>query len=250
MQFTRFSYKIFEGVGVGLVDNPNSIPLHVPLGVPFKITNESDEFVENQPLEWFDDGVGTQIISSEDMLEIRKSHKKQALQKAEDLSKLIKIIQHDIELVVKDRETFFKKIYQVHKIDKLSSSVVSYAQENDNQYCEFACVPYVWEYLFKDLFINIRSSGYAETLRESNKKEFIKKQSFIDRATSIAEIDNIQFDFIFPSGVVINVNDKAHQILIDVQNDITLSSEKKQEITSLINALRDESGNFNLIKIY
>jgi len=162
--------------------------------------------------------------------------KKTQLDIAFNNSKLIRIEDTIVTLDIKhdtpQRDYFLNKFEQLSKEDMTSDTVITYHQPQDNVMYQFSAVPYIWNYIFINLFRIDRGTGFKEPLRLHNKKKYDKYCLDLNNANTIEDINKINCEFIMPNGITINVNQNAQNIL----NDINTPLEIKEIIQQNINA--------------
>ena len=222
-----------------------------------------------EPLPKYTDGT-TQVFNDiqqnweytfkgKELLEVERLEKLSALKDVKiaqlqidfNVSKKI-TIQNGNTLVIKhdtpERGVFLEKLINVSK-ESLSNGIsISYQQKVDNVMYRFSILPSIWNYIFKDLFLLDRkksdgtSTGIKESSREHNKIMFDAIVLKIQNATTEDELNIITWNFANPDGILININEKAEQML----NDPIVDNFTK----SAINQLKDPiTGEIHLIKI-
>lgn len=184
-------------------------------------------------------------IELAEQLENAKIERLRQLESDWEASKLIVIqngetiyIKHD----TKQRDEFIKKIEQVQKEDMLSKVTVSYYQQQDGDIYEISFVPYIWTFIFGELFMSTRDSGLKESSRYHNKKIFDIYSLKIENAKTLEELNALSFRFDNPNGIIININQKAIEML---ENSETPDWIKKM---ILAEKLKNANGEIHLIK--
>jgi hypothetical protein len=184
-------------------------------------------------------------------LEIAKKERLTQLQNDYNTSKKI-IIQNGNTLIIEhntpERSIFLHKLTFMLKEGLLNNVAISYQQNVNNVMYRFSALPTIWNYVFKDLFLVDRRksdgtlTGFKESSREHNKILFDLLLLQIQNTTTQQELDSISWEFVNPNGTVINVNNKAGQMLNDASvDDFTKSA---------INQLKDPTtGDIHLIQI-
>ena len=213
---------------------------------PLKSFNGTIQQFNNELEVWEYTEKGSELLELEfqERLQILKDTKFIQLSDSYKASKLI-VIQNGetikIEHNTVERDYFFKNIEFMSNETIQSRSVLTYRQDDIKNNCQYslALVPYIWQYLFNDLFLFERSSGFKESIRSSNQGMYSKTQLRIDNAKTIEELNQISFNFINPNGLVIDISEKATQML----NDVNVS----QEIKDLISD-RTQNGEIHLIE--
>jgi len=226
------------------------------------IVDEMDEdlYTTIEPLKAYNDGTtqafqdtlqaweytykGEELIKeeyAEELLELRQQKMKE-LEITYNNSKLIKIQGNytiDIKHDTPERDEFLKKIQEVAKEDGESNTVVSYHQTQNGNLYSLTTLPCIWQYIFKDLFLIDRESGFKESLRYRNKKYYDEYFLKINNATTKEVINSIYCIFDEPSGVLIDINASANKIL----NDDSVA----EWVKMLIRGTIDKDGNCILI---
>lgn len=144
-------------------------------------------------------------------------------------------IKHDTP----ERDIFLTKIEQLSREDIENNTVVGYSQEKNGNLYKIALVPYIWKYIYTNLFLVARASGFKESIRDRNKQLHKEYHLKIQNSATKEAVNDIEFVFINPNGIVINVDDNAQNIL----NDPTTPS----SIIGLINQIPLVNGRLNLI---
>lgn len=144
-------------------------------------------------------------------------------------------IKHDTP----ERDIFLTKIEQLSREDIENNTVVGYSQEQNGNLYKIALVPYIWKYIYTNLFLVARASGFKESIRGRNKQLHKEYHLKIQNSATKEAVNDIEFVFINPNGIVINVDDNAQNILND---PATPSS-----IIDLINQIPLVNGRLNLI---
>jgi len=144
-------------------------------------------------------------------------------------------IKHDTP----ERDIFLTKIEQLSREDIENNTVVGYSQEKNGNLYKIALVPYIWKYIYTNLFLVARASGFKESIRDRNKQLHKEYHLKIQNSATKEAVNDIEFVFINPNGIVINIDDNAQNILND---PATPSS-----IIDLINQIPLVNGRLNLI---
>lgn len=144
-------------------------------------------------------------------------------------------IKHDTP----ERDIFLTKIEQLSREDIENNTVVGYSQEKNGNLYKIALVPYIWKYIYTNLFLVARASGFKESIRDRNKQLHKEYHLKIQNSATKEAVNDIEFVFINPNGIIINVDDNAQNIL----NDPTTPS----SIIDLINQIPLVNGRLNLI---
>lgn len=162
----------------------------------------------------------------EDLLADYNYSKKIILQNGNTL-----VIDHDTP----ERGIFISHLEVAKRVEKEESSVLSYHQKVDNVYLGFTALTYIWNYLFFKKFTNKRPSLTLQAKRSKNKEIYDVKKLKIQNATSIQELEGI--DWHFEDITIININVEAQKLLddpktpayvIDAINDPSLKGEDGQ----------------------
>jgi hypothetical protein len=209
---------------------------------------ETQQINPNQPL--FDaidlyisnGGTVIDLAGSIDLKNL-KIQKKTQLELSFNNSKFIRILGATISIDIKhdtpQREQFLKLIEIVGKEESSNSAVLTYYQTEADKVYDITFVPYIWKYIYTKLFLTQRPSGFWESLRYLNRRKYDECFLKIENATTLEAINAIDFQFISPNGIVIDINQNAHDMLNDV--------EVPQRIKDLITPFLDENGNVTKI---
>lgn len=145
-----------------------------------------------------------------------KETKIKELESAYEKSKIIKFVQaKNDEMTVVDREHFFDMISSLKRgVNELigESDLVIKKHINHQEKKELVAMVYFQRVVFYDKFIFIHE-GLPISIREENYSIFTKYKAKIDQCTSQNEIDAIDFNFLRPGGVLIDVQSEAEAIL-------------------------------------
>jgi len=177
-------------------------------------------------------------------LEIAKKERLTQLQNDYNASKVI-VIQNGETITIKhdtnEREHFWKNIELVSNETTQNHAVLTYRQNDIENNCQYriSLVPFVWQYLFNDLFLFKRSSGFKESIRSKNEGEYTFAKFRITNSQTIEGLNAVSYNFINPQGLIIDISAKATQML----DDINVS----QEIKDLIRD-RTQNGEIHLIE--
>lgn len=178
-------------------------------------------------------------------LEIAKKESLTQLQNDYNASKVIVIqngntitIKHDTE----ERKFFLDNIELVKNETTNSNTVLSYRQVDKENKCRYSIslVYYIWKYLFTDLFLVARSSGFRELIRSKNEGEYTLAKLKIENARTIDELNAVVCDFVNPQGIVIDVSVKAKEIFEH--------PDTPENVKQLILKLTNENGEIHLIE--
>ena len=175
-----------------------------------------------------------------------KIQKKTQLELSFNNSKFIKILGATISIDIKNnttqRDRFLELIEKVGKEESSNSAVLTYYQTETDKVYDITFVPYIWQYIYTQLFLTQRPSGFKESLRYVNRRKYDEYFLKIENATTLEAVNAIDFQFISPNGIVIDINQNAHDMLNDV--------EVPQRIKDLITPFLDENGNVtNIINV-
>jgi len=141
-----------------------------------------------------------------------------------------------------ERGEFIKLMENVSTLSSTTGTAFIYKQDTDAGCIGLRILPEIAEYIFKDLFIVELKNGTKVNSRVHNKTtvyEFAVET--INKATTQAELDSMTWSLLNPQGIVIDVNDKAIEMLADT----TVSDFAK----ATINAAKDPVTNeIHLVK--
>jgi hypothetical protein len=180
-------------------------------------------------------------------LDILKQEKITELTNDFNASKKI-IIQNGQTLIVEhdtpERDIFLKLIEDVSNLSTTEGAAFIYEQQTDSGKLALRILPEIAVYIFKDLFVATLANAHQTKVnsRVHNKTtvyELALEQ--INKASTQAELDSVTWTFLHPAGIVIDVNDKATEMLADP----TVSDFAK----AAINAAQDPTtGEIHLVK--
>lgn len=163
------------------------------------------------------------------------------LKQAYNQSKRIEIQDPDKSLVIEyntpERDFFLSQIEKLSTESKFNNITLSYYQKVNDEQWSFSALPSIWSYIFKDSFTCPRPNNpnIREYVRQVNKEIYertdaIMQNKLSNRAT-VENFETITYEFKNPNGIIINVNDKATQLL----NDPSVDDYTKGVITALKN---------------
>ena len=163
------------------------------------------------------------------------------LKQAYNQSKRIEIQDPDKSLVIEyntpERDFFLSQIEKLSTESKFNNITLSYYQKVNDEQLSFSALPSIWSYIFKDSFTCPRPNNpnIREYVRQVNKEIYertdaIMQNKLSNRAT-VENFETITYEFKNPNGIIINVNDKATQLL----NDPSVDDYTKGVITALKN---------------
>lgn len=149
------------------------------------------------------------------------------------------LIAHDTQ----ERSYFLDLIEKASNLSKTKGAFI-YKQKTNSGTLALRILPEIAVYIFKDLFVaTLANSHQTEVNSREHNKTTVYELALenINNATTQAELDAIKWTFLHPAGIVIDVNDKATQML----NDATVSEVAK----AAINAAKDPAtGEIHLVK--
>lgn len=227
------------------------------------VKKDADLYTQIATLQKYDDGTtqafddatqsweytfkGADLLEAErlEALEASKQVKITQLKKDFNASKKITIqngntliIEHDTS----ERKYFLKLIEEVSNLDSIPNTAYEYEQSTDVGGLGFRILPEIATYIFKDLFVATLKNGTKVNARRHNKSIIYNNiLSQIKNATTQSELDAVTWTFANPQGIVIDVNNKAAEMLADP----TVSDFAK----AAINAAKDPAtGEIHLVK--
>lgn len=214
---------------------------------PLKAFNGTIQQFNNELEVWEYIEKGEILLEKErlEALEIAKKERLTQLQNDYNASKVIVIqngntirIEHDTE----ERKFFLDNIELVKNETMNSNTVLSYRQIDKEEKCQYrlSLVYYIWKYLFADLFLIARSSGFKESIRSKNEGEYTVTKLKIENARTIEELNAVVCDFVNPQGVIIDVSVKAKEIFEH--------TDTPENVKQLISKLTDKNGEIHLIE--
>ena len=185
-----------------------------------------------------------QLVAS---LQSSKREKIKELTNAFNASKEI-TIQNGTTLVIKhdtpERDKFLKIIEDVSNLNSTQGAAFIYEQQTDSGKLALRILPEIAAYIFKDLFIaTLNNTQQTKVNSRVYNKTTVYELALeeINDATTQAELDSITWNFLHYTGILIDVNDKANQML----NDASVSDVAK----AAINAAKDPITNeIHLVK--
>lgn len=174
-------------------------------------------------------------------LKILQEEKKDKLKSDYNYSKRI-ILQNGNTLVINhdtpERKFFTDNLENLKRIEQAENSVLSYWQEVDGVLLGFSALSYIWKYLFLNKFTNKKPSLTLEAKRNKNKEILDLKKLKIENATSIEELEGI--DWSFENFTIININLEAKKLIDDPKTPTY--------VIEAIKNLQDKDGQIHLIK--
>ena len=152
------------------------------------------------------------------------------------------ILQNGNTLAIKhdtpEREIFTDNLENLKRIEQVENSVLSYRQKVGNVYLGFSALSYIWKHLFLGKFTEQRVSLTLESRRSKNKEILDVKKLKIENATSIEELEEINWSF--EDITIININVEAQKLIDDPKTPAY--------VIEAINELKGEDGQIHLIK--
>lgn len=150
----------------------------------------------------------------------------------------------EVEYDTPERDIFLKLIEDVSNLSTTEGAAFIYEQQTDAGKLALRILPEIAAYIFKDLFVATLNNPQQTKVnsRVHNKTTVYElAREEINKATTQAELDAITWNFLNETGIVIDVNDKAEQML----EDPTVSDVAK----AAINAAKDPTtGEIHLVK--
>jgi hypothetical protein len=185
-------------------------------------------YTQIEPLQKYDDGTtqafndATQIweytFQGKDLIEAERL---EALEADFNKSKKITlkngrtvIIEHDTP----EREFFLKIVEGVSNVSSTEGAAFIYEQQTDAGKLALRILPEIAAYIFKDLFIaTLANPQQTKVNSRVHNKTTVYELALekINKASTQAELDVVTWSFINPTGIVIDVNDKAAEMLAD-----------------------------------
>ncbi len=255
-----WNYKEFSPIGV-LYNKQTMDKIEVKSQLDLRYS--TDLYTDIIPLQEYDDGSiqafneelqtweytekGATLLEKEriEALEVAKKEHLAQLENDYNASKVI-TIQNGNTIVIKhdtfEREHFLKNIELVGNETTQTNTVLSYRQNDIENRCQYriSLVYYIWKYIFIDLFLVGRSSGFKESIRSKNQGEYTIAQLKIANVKTIEELNGVTCNFVNPQGTVIDVSVKAKKIFDN--------SNTPDDVKALISKLTDAEGNVHLIE--
>ena len=217
-----------------------------------KVRSTDLTFSESECLELQDDEQiiavqKTQNIIDAYNLSTNKLHKIQALNEDFNLSEKITIqngktliIEHDTP----ERNKFLALMEDVSTLSTTEDTAFIYKQQTISGTLALRILPEIAAYIFKDLFVaTLRNPQKTKVKSRVHNETTVYELAVekINKATTQAELDAVTWSFINPTGIVIDVNDKATQMLAD--------SNVSDVAKAAINAAKDPAtGEIHLVK--
>lgn len=180
-------------------------------------------------------------------LQVLKQEKITALINDFNLSKKI-TIQNGKTLVIEhdtpERDIFLKLIEDVSNLSTTEGAAFIYEQQTDAGKLALRILPEIAAYIFKDLFVaTLNNPQQTQVNSRVHNKATVYELALenINKATVQAELDLVTWSFLNPTGIIIDVNAKAAQMLANP----TVSDFAK----AAINAAKDPAtGEIHLVK--
>lgn len=206
---------------------------------PLPITDQSTQKFNDDTQSW-----EYVFIDTELALKIAKEDKTKKLKDEYDISKNITLQDKNYKIIITaktpERMHFVNLIETLKQEDKFETYLKVYQQKEDNYYLTISATSYIWSYIFQDLFVKRTGVDFFENLRAFNKISFNISNDKINNANTIDEVNNITWEFESKNGILIDINEKAKQML----NDPNFDYGSKE----IIKKAMDKDGNINLIK--
>lgn len=124
------------------------------------------------------------------------------------------IIEHDTP----ERKYFLELIENVSNLGSTQGAAFIYEQQTDSGKLALRILPEIATYIFKDLFIaTLNNPQQTKVNSRVHNKTTVYELALeqINDATTQAELDAIKWTFLNPTGILIDVNDKATEMLAD-----------------------------------
>jgi hypothetical protein len=161
--------------------------------------------------------------------------KKTTIQNGETL-----IVEHDTP----ERDIFLKLIEDVSNLSTTEGAAFIYEQQTATGKLALRILPEIATYIFKDLFVStLNNPQQTKVNARVHNKTTVYELALenINNATTQTELDSISWTFLNPTGIIIDVNNKANEMLADP----TVSDFAK----AAINAAKDPvTGEIHLVK--
>ena len=206
---------------------------------PLPITDKSTQKFNDDTQSW-----EYVFIDTELALKIAKEDKTKKLKEEYDISKNITLQDKNYKIIITaktpERMHFVNLIETLKQEDKFETYLKVYQQKEDTFYLTISATSYIWSYIFQDLFVKRTGVDFFENLRAFNKISFNISNDKINNANTIDEVNNITWEFESKNGILIDINEKAKQML----NDPNFDYGSKE----IIKKAMDKDGNINLIK--
>ena len=209
---------------------------------PLGLIDIGEQNPEDLLLQYYIDGV-----FYEESLDQQKQNKIDALISDYNSSKTI-TIKNGETLIVKhdtpERDEFLKLIENVSNLSTTEGAAFIYEQQTDAGKLALRILPEIATYIFKDLFVaTLNNPQETKVNSRVHNKTIVYELAVenINNASTHAKLDAITWTFLNPTGILIDVNDKANEMLADP----TVSDFAK----AAINAAKDPTtGEIHLVK--
>lgn len=209
---------------------------------PLGLIEIGEQNPEDLMLKYYVDGV-----FYEKSLDEKRAERLAALEDDSNASKTI-TIQNGETLIVEhdtpERDIFLKLIEDVSNLSTTEGAAFIYEQQTDSGKLALRILPEIATYIFKDLFVvTLNNPQQTKVNSRVHNKTTVYELALekINNATTQSELDAITWTFLNSTGIVIDVNDKATEMLADA----TVSDFAKLAI----NAAKDPAtGEIHLVK--
>lgn len=209
---------------------------------PLPITDQSTQKFNDDTQAW-----EYVFIDKELALKIAKEEKTEQLTNDYATSKNIILQDNNYKLVITaktpERIHFLNLIETLKQEDRegrFETFLKVYQQKENNYYLTISATSYIWSYIFQDLFVKRTGADFFENARAFNKISFNVANDKIINANNIDELNTVVWQFESKDGILIDINEKAKQMLSDPNFDYGSKE--------IIKKTMDKDGNINLIK--
>lgn len=195
---------------------------------------------------------GADLLEAERLAALHESKQAKIAQLESDYNASKKItVQNGTTLIVEhdtpERDIFLdliEKVSNLSKLKKKRKGAFIYKQKTDTGSLALRILPEIAAYIFEDLFVaTLANAEQTEVVAREHNRTTVYDLTLeqIDGASTQAELDSVTWTFLHPSGIVIDVNTKAAEMLADP----TVSDFAK----TAINAAKDPvTGEIHLVK--
>ncbi len=203
------------------------------------VKKDANIYTEIEPLQKYDDGTtqafndvtqtweytfkGADLLEAERVEALNASKQNKIAQLETDFNAAKKItVQNGKTLIVKhntpERDEFLQLMENVSNLSSKQGAAFIYEQQTNTGKLALRILPEIATYIFKDLFVaTLNNPQQTKVNSRVHNKTTVYELALekINDAATQAELDNVTWTFLNPAGILIDVNDKAAEMLAD-----------------------------------